>query len=618
MKKFLVNLLLIFTFILVFVGKVVASEDFNITSVTYDNSSSFLSINSTDSTDYEFSAIPKLYIVESEKKAYFDINTSILKCSARDLVVSTSEIKEVMVKQFSTNPNIVRVVIYYNDGYNPKNIQLRRINNTLFVRFKQTQIQNYYFQQVYGDLASRITRVYENSGIQTPVLASDTNMLNQINSAFKLGETTDDKNYILNKKEIILPTKYYIDNVYIKNNRIYLSGIGSVTITKPFELSNPTRLVYDIPNSIVNSSIRNKEISISANDSIKVGQFDKDTARIVITSSNANSYSPVIYPDTQQIVFINKVSDNYSSLYSEKSTLSSVNDEVYDSKTHAVKMVFSKPLIYGIERTSTALTVLLYNVEKVNEQNLKSAFSLDGAKFGSVKGGGTSLSIPSGKIENVDIHIGADGKTLRIKIKSAEVEKPKVVEPEIVITPIQVTPKKSTKKLVVVDAGHGGSDCGATRNGIYEKDITLDVAKRLETLLKKKGFDVVMTRSTDATVSLQERVEISENASPEIFVSVHVNSSNSESPSGLETHYYKDNSLKLAKTVHASLLNNINAINRGLFKSKFYVINHTTAPAILVEIGFISNNSERALLVSESRKQATAKAIAEGIYEYLK
>ena len=127
-----------------------------------------------------------------------------------------------------------------------------------------------------------------------------------------------------------------------------------------------------------------------------------------------------------------------------------------------------------------------------------------------------------------------------------------------------------------------------------------------------------MTREIDETVSLQERVEISENICPDIFVSIHVNSSNSESPNGLETHYYKDNSLQLAKTLHASLLNHITANNRGLFKSKFYVINHTTAPAILVEIGFLSNPSERAQLVTESRKQATAKAIAEGINDYFK
>ena len=66
------------------------------------------------------------------------------------------------------------------------------------------------------------------------------------------------------------------------------------------------------------------------------------------------------------------------------------------------------------------------------------------------------------------------------------------------------------------------------------------------------------------------------------------------------------------------MLNHIKAKDRGLFKSKFYVINHTTAPAVLVEVGFLSNAAEREQLVTESRKQATAKAIAEGIYEYLK
>ena len=144
------------------------------------------------------------------------------------------------------------------------------------------------------------------------------------------------------------------------------------------------------------------------------------------------------------------------------------------------------------------------------------------------------------------------------------------------------------------------------------------ISKKVYDLLVKKGYDVYMTRDKDEFVSLQDRVTISENISPDIFVSIHVNSSNAEAPNGLETHYYKDNSLQLAKTVHASLLNNIKANNRGLFKSKFYVINHTTAPAILIEIGFISNTAERAQLVSESRKQATAKAIAEGIHEYLK
>lgn len=168
-----------------------------------------------------------------------------------------------------------------------------------------------------------------------------------------------------------------------------------------------------------------------------------------------------------------------------------------------------------------------------------------------------------------------------------------------------------------MDAGHGGTDCGAIGGGIQEKDITLDIAKRVEKLLKQKGYDVKMTRSDDTFVSLQDRVEISEDYNPDIFVSIHVNSSVRPEITGVETHYYHQESISLAQTVHSALASAIQTVNRGLFKSKFYVINHTTSPAILIEIGFISNADERNQLVGETRKQATAKAIADGIQKYL-
>ena len=144
------------------------------------------------------------------------------------------------------------------------------------------------------------------------------------------------------------------------------------------------------------------------------------------------------------------------------------------------------------------------------------------------------------------------------------------------------------------------------------------MSKRVCALLEKKGYTVEMTRDTDKTVSLQDRVAFSESEHPDIFVSIHVNSSEKPEITGIETHYYRQESLSLAQTVHAALASNIKTKNRGLFKSKFYVINHTTAPAILVEIGFISNDGERAELVSDKRKQATAKAIAEGVENYFK
>lgn len=619
MKKFFIKILFIIAFILTFAGNIFAT-DLNITSVTFDNSETFLSINSFDNEDFSFSEIPKLHINVDEKKAFFDINSAILNCPAQDLVLNNPNIKEILVKQHSTNPNVIRVIISYNEGFNPKNIQLKRLNNSLFVRFKTTGIQNYYFQQIYANSTASVAEHYESTIIKVPVLANQS-VVNQINSAFKLGETTEDKNYILAKKDLVFPTKYYLDDIYVRNDNIYINGVGSYTLSKPFVLQNPTRIVYDIPNAIINSSLRNKEIYISQNESIKAGQFDRRTVRLVITSSNVEKYVPLIYPDAQRLVFVDK-NMNIRGIPMTKTVLNAINNENHDSSLQSVKLVFSKPVVYGLQRNSLSYDLYLYNAEKTTDFELRTSNLFEGSKISALNNGGLKFSFPIEQDDIIDVHAGLDGKTIRIKLKtdnSKKIVKNDKKQPPVEASDV-ILPQRSPdgKIYVVLDPGHGGSDCGATRNKIYEKDITLDITKRVEKLLEKKGYEVFMTRTKDETVSLQERVDISENIQPDIFVSIHVNSSNSSTPKGLETHYYKDNSLVLAKTVHASMLNHIKTSDRGLFKSKFYVINHTTAPAILVEIGFLSNDSERNQLVTDSRKQATAKAIAEGINDYFK
>lgn len=620
MKNIFFKFLFIFTFILNFMSPSFAS-DLGINSVTFDNSSSFVTINSIDSDDYVFTQTPKLIVVKDENKAYFDINSAVLKCPLQDLVVNSDGIKEVVVSQFSTNPNVVRVVVSYNDGFNPNTIQLRKLDNTLFLRFKNPTVSNYYFQPIYTE--NKVIEHYEPINIQNPVSVQNNNILGQINSAFNLGQTTSDKNYILTSKDLVFHSDYYVDNLTVKGSDAILTGIGSMTLSKPMYLSSPSRVAYDIPNTVVNPAIRNKEMKFNQVDSIKIGQFNRNTARVVITCTNPERYVPVIYPDSQRLVFVDsKALTSTQGLSSVKANLNSVYDDITDISSHTVKLVFSKPVLLGVERKSSALDLNFYNVDRFQDVNLKTAFIFDGIKMTAMKTGGAKLTIPTGKEDVFDIHAGADGKTIRIKVKGSSMQLPqrpseKILPIEPIVTPKQ--PAKVTgKRYVVIDPGHGGSDCGAIRNGINEKDITLDISKRVVSLLEKKGYVVKMTRTNDTYVSLQDRVTISENFKPDIFVSIHVNSSNSESPTGLETHYYKDNSLKLAKNIHASMLNNINSKDRGLFKSRFYVINHTTAPAVLVEIGFISSPVERAQLVSASRKQATAKAIAEGIYEYFK
>lgn len=616
MKSFITKFLYIFAFILCFASSVFAA-DLNINSITYDNSSAFLSINSFDIEDFKFTNPPKITIDSEENKAYFDLESAILRCPQQDLVINSPDISQIAVKQFSTDPNVVRVVIRYNEDFNPKTIQLRKVNSTLFVRFKHPTVQSYYFQQVYTDITNNINKFYESISIQIPVKVVKNNLMSQINSAFS--DSDEDVDYVLNKKDLVMPTRYYVDNVEVKTNSIHITGSGALTLTKPLILTNPTRLVYDIPNATVNPVLRNKEIPLNDTETIKIGQFERETARVVITSDNANNYIPVIYPDAQRLAFIDRKSTTYQALYPVKTTLNSVNDEINDTNTHSVKMVFSKPVVYALDRSPKNIEFLLLNADRSPDLNLKSTFLFEGSKISNLKNGGLKVTIPLKSDDILDIHTGVDAKTIRIKIRSNTATLPtEEKEASGIIMPSSMLSRDVNKRFVVIDPGHGGGDHGAIRGDISEKDITLDVSKRVRELLEKKGYEVFMTREIDETLSLQERVEISENLVPDMFVSIHVNSSNSDAPNGLETHYYKDNSLILAKTVHASMLNHVQANNRGLFKSKFYVINHTTAPAILLEIGFMSNPIERVQLITDFRKQATAKAIAEGIDDYFK
>ena len=223
------------------------------------------------------------------------------------------------------------------------------------------------------------------------------------------------------------------------------------------------------------------------------------------------------------------------------------------------------------------------------------------------------ISVPVDKYDTVYVYEAQDGKQLVIKIEPQKVieKKPKNENKG----KIKLNSKEDT---IIIDPGHGGPDVGATRNNVFEKDLNLDVAKKLYEILKKQGLKVEMTRTNDVNPTLQERCDFSNSRNAVVFVSVHTNASVNEGPNGIETHFYHDNSVDFATIVQKHLIEETNAYDRGTIKSMFYVINHTNVPSILVEMGYISNDKEREALQTEERKTQTAKAIADGIIEYLK
>ena len=173
-----------------------------------------------------------------------------------------------------------------------------------------------------------------------------------------------------------------------------------------------------------------------------------------------------------------------------------------------------------------------------------------------------------------------------------------------------------TFTTVVVDAGHGGKDNGAFRRyGGAEKNATLDVATRLAAKLRESQFHVVMTRSSDVFVPLDERAAISNRQKDAIFVSVHFNDSGRRGIRGFETYYHSPVSRPLAYRIQQHMMTLPGAVNRGVKTANFRVLRKAAYPAVLVECGFLSNRSEGAAARSASHRDDLADKIAEAIVD---
>jgi N-acetylmuramoyl-L-alanine amidase len=170
-------------------------------------------------------------------------------------------------------------------------------------------------------------------------------------------------------------------------------------------------------------------------------------------------------------------------------------------------------------------------------------------------------------------------------------------------------------KTVVLDAGHGGHDRGGVPGDPYaEKIYTLDVARRIRARLIDAGYRVVMTRSDDTFIGLDQRCAISNSQSGAIFVSVHFNSAPRAGASGIETYYYSGKSAGLAGAIHPRLVRAAGTEDRRIRVRGYYVLRHNRLPAVLCECGFLTNPDEgRRIASSPEHRQRLADAIAGGI-----
>jgi N-acetylmuramoyl-L-alanine amidase len=243
------------------------------------------------------------------------------------------------------------------------------------------------------------------------------------------------------------------------------------------------------------------------------------------------------------------------------------------------------------------------------------------------------------------------------KIAAASVPTPLLTAPP---QPVDAAVFPLAVRKVVIDAGHGGESTGTrTPQGTLEKDLTLDIAQRLERLLLQQSFQVVMTRAGDRDVSLKERGALANRVGADIFVSIHLNWIANRRSGGLETYYMgptddpyltrlaasenresgysladmrrlldriyagvrQEKSRKLAETVQGSLFQSLGKLSpeiqsRGVKTAPFIVLLTTDMPAILAEVSSLSNQEEAQLLTRPLYRQYIAEALAKGIRAY--
>lgn len=202
----------------------------------------------------------------------------------------------------------------------------------------------------------------------------------------------------------------------------------------------------------------------------------------------------------------------------------------------------------------------------------------------------------------------------------------KISEPVAMASPIPAVPRKP---LIAIDAGHGGEDFGTaslTKPTLNEKTLNLATARMLQLFLQQMGYRTLMTRSDDTFISLNGRAELANNQSADLFVSVHYNSAPSPKAEGIEIFYFRseqnqersDTSKKLAERILNRVLANSNAKSRGVKHGNLAVIKKTNMPAVLIEGGFMTNDSELKNLRDASYIKGLAWGMAQGIQEYLK
>ena len=330
-------------------------EPIKVMGLNYDNSSSLIYISTRDNMQEQRTLEALRYVrLENPNRIYFDIKDAVLIGEKQQLVFEKSYIKEIRLAQFETVPNkIVRAVITFEEDFDVSKIKLKMIDGNIIVKLEQPNISNDYFSIVYDEKPKYQTyeSIVANSQItqkvaipQTQEIKAPETVMDDIQRAFQNSTlpNSDGKAYssvvsVDLSSDLKLRNKYFIDQYIAKNGGLLVSGIGQLTTSKMFYLDSPKRAVIDLPNAFLDKTVRNLEVNLTSDgkcsDVAKIGQFEHNIARIVITSDRAEKFIPIYSADLQSLFIIDIDKLNHTAMVSNVSNINKAFVRRIDTRT---------------------------------------------------------------------------------------------------------------------------------------------------------------------------------------------------------------------------------------------------------------------------------------------
>jgi len=405
-----------------------------------------------------------------------------------------------------------------------------------------------------------------------------------------------------------------LDKIYFEKERIYIKIRSEDYINyRNFKLKDPNRLVFDLYECVL---IEKGEIvpNISGIKTIRYSQFSNEPyiVRIVIEFFQ-DFVEPKIYLEKGCIVleFKNKLTEENI----DESSIKRLKDVKWtkDDKNLIFNFIFDSSFTYtkGILKNPDRIFFDLPEiVSSYTETLIVNEKPIEKIRFG----------FPN-----------SDSKIFRIvfDLYTSTIFKEEVFTDTLKIMFPIINEKENIEKVIknltiIIDPGHGGSDPGAIYSNILEKDLNLQVSLKISKLLKESGYDVILLRENDTTISLDDRVNMVKNLLRDnnnknnkiIYISIHANAATSPDVKGIEILYANDFSFPMAK-LFSEILSKYFFV-RSLKMGKFYVLSRIPIPGIIIEMGFLSNDEERKILISDEFQNKFIESIKEAIEYYNK